>query len=172
MASRLRPLLSGRIQHAPNCGHHFGGKSFYFYRISCMNPIFAPAGKLGQKVTRNGGSQFGACLTLSDFDIPSAPIFNQIDSQNKFSDHVTHRMTGNTFLTCFCRSCNSLTGIALRPLKASAIVPSKPYCLSTTSPPQDDFKKSTETSKLSLSHTHAQRWRGQDMKHKAELAAI
>ena len=27
----------------------FYGESYYFYRISCMNPLFSPSGNLGQK---------------------------------------------------------------------------------------------------------------------------
>ena len=45
----------------------FYGEPYYFYRISCMNSLFIPPpGNWGQKVTRNGGPQFGACLILSD----------------------------------------------------------------------------------------------------------
>ena len=82
--------LSGRIKHAPNCGYHFVsssppfslkgvggffryrknppfcGKSYNFYRISCMNPLFSPTGNWRQKVTRNGGPQSSACLILSE----------------------------------------------------------------------------------------------------------
>ena len=57
-------MFSRRIKHAPNRGYHFVspspspffqgewalfqylcfGKSYYFYRITCMNPPFPPAG--------------------------------------------------------------------------------------------------------------------------------
>ena len=31
-----------------------------------MNPLFSTLGNWGQKVMRNGGPQFGACLILSE----------------------------------------------------------------------------------------------------------
>ena len=66
------PKLSERIKHAPNRGYRFVsplpplslggsgpfpltenplfcGKSYYFYRISCMNPLFFSTEKLGAK---------------------------------------------------------------------------------------------------------------------------
>ena len=82
---------SGRIKHAPKRGYHFvslsppfspsgsgpfplrcrktpsfSGNSYYFHRISCMNPLFPPPGNRGQNVTRNGGPQIGACLILAE----------------------------------------------------------------------------------------------------------
>ena len=65
---RLCPPFSLRRTGPSGAGKppSFCGASHYFYRISCMNPLFSPLGSWGRKVTRNGGPQFGACLVLSD----------------------------------------------------------------------------------------------------------
>ena len=104
--------FSGRIKHAPNRGYHFVSpsplflpernlpfsstrkppflwKSYYFYRISCMNPLFCfpPRGNGGQKATRNSGPQFGACLILSEL---LKPLENRHFQKRHFSPILLH----------------------------------------------------------------------------------
>ena len=64
---------SGRIKHAPKCGHHFVSPSPPWNRPlpgarkpPFSNEVLLSPGNWGQKVTKNCASQLGACLILSD----------------------------------------------------------------------------------------------------------
>ena len=43
----------------------FCGKSYYFYRISCVTPLFSPTRKLGAEGDAKWWPSIGACLILS-----------------------------------------------------------------------------------------------------------
>ena len=108
-------FLTGNLPFSGTGNPCFPGKSYYSYRISCMNPLFSPNGKRReQTVTRNGGAQIGACFIITEYSI-ALPIRNSLPKSQScslflwrflgYSPSMMESFLANPGTSCALREC-------------------------------------------------------------------